>query len=140
MSALPDPKSDARRYLSIGGSRIGAWSVVPLHTRQAANSRPAFHGNTALDLLEQPELAGGVEVLRFLGEWTPPANSEADEGAAPVAEAVTAEVPVAKAIDADANDLRLATDGDLVALGSLACLLTSVLSASAFAALATTLF
>ncbi len=141
MSALLDPRSadEARRFVSIGGSRIGAWSVLPLHARYAANGRlrPAFHGNAALDVLEQPEPAGNVEVLRFLGEWTPPAVAEPPEEH-PGAEAVVAETPAASVVDA--NDFRLATDGDLIALGSLACVLTSILSAGALAALTISLF
>ncbi|MFO1154106.1 MAG: hypothetical protein U1E42_10675 [Rhodospirillales bacterium] len=145
MRALQDQSSHegVGRYYSIGGSRIGAWSVLPLHAREAANGsgfRPAFHGNAAVDLLEQPRVID-VDHLRFLGEWTPPAVAEpnADRIEPPVvAMATDHEPPVAAPVDP--CDFRLASDGELVALGTLTCVLTGVFSVSAFTGLAVALF
>jgi hypothetical protein len=77
-----------------------------------------------------------VEVLRFWGEWTPPEVVELV--GRPGVGATAVEMPVATILDE--NVLRLDNDGDLVALGALACLLTSILSAAVLVSVAAALF
>ncbi|MFO1127288.1 MAG: hypothetical protein U1E66_02430 [Rhodospirillales bacterium] len=119
-----------RRGYPSDGSHAGAWSVLPLHPRVTPDggARMAFHGNAALDLLEEP-VATRSKVLRLVGEWTSPGPGSIVEE-----ERVKPAVDLAVDLEPDFHD------GDLVALGTLACLVSAVLSTSVLVGLSTFVF
>ncbi len=122
----------ARRFYVAAGSRVSGWSVLPLRQRDAERShrRLGIGNSDAVDgpdgLLPSPDR----EEPRLLGEWLAPVEEPVAEIGTTAADAV-AEDGVAWDVDAVAEPA-----GDLVALGTLVCLLTIIFSLSALAGLA----
>ena len=138
MNALLEQSVDEARQIDTAvGGRATAWSVLPLRSRETGRSQPRFGigDNDNSDVLE-PALPppAGWGTLKLLGEWHAPEN----ESSSAVMEPKTSVPGEIVAHPTDASDAT--PDGDLVALGSLACMLSIILTMSGLVGLSGLLF